>query len=122
MQAFRAPFVLPMDAGQKRAADAAKAHLSRQRGGESDHLALVAAFEGWEAAKRGGGGGVHRFCTQHFLSPGTCNTLAGLKQQLANELVHCGLVPTLEAASRNSGNNALVRAILAAGMYPQVCV
>jgi hypothetical protein len=47
-------------------------------------------------------------------------TIRGMRQQLANELIHRRLVTDVRWASGNRRNHALVRAILAAGMYPQM--
>lgn len=49
-------------------------------GGQSDHLAVVAAYEGWEFAK--GQGRDRPFCAANYLSIGTLNMMAGLRQQL----------------------------------------
>jgi hypothetical protein len=48
----RDPWVLPTEAGARRAAAAAKARLAAAAGGASDHLTLAAAFRGWVAARQ----------------------------------------------------------------------
>ncbi len=50
--AYRDPWVLPVEAEARRSATIAKRRLSGDAGGASDHLALIAAFNGWRAAKQ----------------------------------------------------------------------
>ena len=52
LPACRDPWVMPMDPAERRAAGAAKARFAAAAGGGSDHLALAAAFSGWQAAQQ----------------------------------------------------------------------
>jgi len=61
--------VLPVEAGARRAAQAAKAALAAGAGGGSDHLALVRAFNSWAAARAAGGGGDRRSLLSHRPGP-----------------------------------------------------
>lgn len=81
----RDPWVLPVEAGARRAAAAARGALAAGAGGGSDHLALVRAFNGWSAAR--GGGGERRYAAQHSLSGGTLAMVDGMRSQLLGELV-----------------------------------
>ncbi len=63
---YREPFVLPMAPDQKKRASAARQELAEIYGGYSDHLAVVAAFDRWEAAKTNSQ--EKQFCSQYFIS------------------------------------------------------
>lgn len=58
---------------QRRKAAGGKFTLTESYGGGSDHLALIAAFEGWRAAK--GSGCEKEFCDRFFVNGGTMNML-----------------------------------------------
>ena len=76
--------MLPVEAGARAAAQAAKARLHAEAGGGSDHLALVEAFQRWcEARARGQ---ERRLTAQFFLSGATLNMIDGMRTQLAGEL------------------------------------
>ncbi len=65
-----------------------------------------------------------RFCWENFLSEATIRMLINMKAQLAEHLhrrqfLHsCNVLDT--KANVNSNNEALVRAVLCAGLYPNV--
>ncbi|XP_002978696.2 DExH-box ATP-dependent RNA helicase DExH6 [Selaginella moellendorffii] len=116
---YRDPFVLPMAPHLKREAFAAKNHLASKYGGYSDHLAVVAAFDGWEAARKRGQD--YSFCSQYSLSPGVMNMLDGMRKQLLRELTLKGFVKRdPRPCSLNAKDPGIVRAILSACLYPSV--
>lgn len=87
----RDPWVLPIEAGARRTATLAKRDLAQGAGGCSDHLALVRAYNGWNAAKRSGSH--FKYATSMFLSNGTMTMIEGMRGQLLGELtVSSGLV------------------------------
>jgi HrpA-like RNA helicase len=112
--AARSPFLTPSDPTARRAADASRRAFADAAGGGSDHLAVVAAFAAWQAAR--GGGGERQLCAQQCLSMGTLNMIAGLRSQLAQALAARGM----PMASTHASSPGLVRAVLGAGMYPLV--
>lgn len=117
--AYRDPFILPMVPLQKQKALDVRHKLASKYGGASDHLALVAAFELWESAKNAGK--EHSFCSEYFVSGGTMNMLAGMRKQLQGELHRKGFIPSGDhPCSSNAQNPGIIRAVLAAGMYPMV--
>ncbi|KAK9835371.1 hypothetical protein WJX81_005267 [Elliptochloris bilobata] len=118
--AYRDPWVLPLAAGARQAAQAARAALAAGAGCGSDHLALVCAFNGWAAARAGGRGGERRYAAQHSVSGGTMAMVEGMRAQLLGELMARGFTASLASASRNAADAGLVRSVLAAGFYPQV--
>ncbi|GAB4817860.1 hypothetical protein N2152v2_004906 [Parachlorella kessleri] len=62
-------------------------------GQQSDHLLMVAAFDGWLAARREGGPqGGRQHSRKHFLSEATLDMLADMRQQFASMLVDIGFV------------------------------
>jgi hypothetical protein len=115
--AARSPFLTPVDPGARKAADAARRAFADAAGGGSDHLAVVAAYAAWSAAKqRGGDGAARSLCAQHSLSQGTLSMIAGLRTQLAGALAARGM----PLSSAHAACPGLVRAVLGAGMYPLV--
>ncbi|KAG6557198.1 hypothetical protein Mapa_001125 [Marchantia paleacea] len=120
---YREPFVLPMAPDQKKRAHQAKQELAASYGGYSDHLAVIAAFDGWQAAKVKGHDQEGHFCSQYFVSGGTMMMLAGMRRQLQNELAQKGFIPKgSHPCSLNAKDPGIVRAVLATGMYPMVGV
>ncbi|KAL3133848.1 hypothetical protein ABBQ32_008317 [Trebouxia sp. C0010 RCD-2024] len=116
--AYRDPWVLPVEAGARQAAIRSKQGLAQGAGGASDHLALVKAFNGWSAARRGGQ--ERGYCASNFLSSSTMMMVDGMRSQLLGELQLRGLVDTLANASMSATNGGLVRSVLACGLYPLV--
>lgn len=80
----RDPWVLPIEASARRAAEAAKQQLAREGGGNSDHMALVVAFDRWSAARASGM--ERQFAARNFLSSGTMMMVDGMRSQLLAEL------------------------------------
>lgn len=116
---FRDPFVLPMRPSEKQKAADARHELASLYGGQSDQLAVIAAFECWKNAKQRGLEG--RFCSQYFISSGTMNMLLGMRKQLQAELVRYGFIPDdVSSCSLNANHHGIVNAVLVAGLYPMV--
>uniref|UniRef100_A0A7I4A4A1 RNA helicase n=1 Tax=Physcomitrium patens TaxID=3218 RepID=A0A7I4A4A1_PHYPA len=116
---FRDPFVLPLHPYQKKQAQHARQELAAMYGGSSDHLSIVAAFDRWENARVNGQ--ESNFCSRYFVSGGTMFQLAGMRQQLQGELVQKGFIKMEpHPCSLNARDPGIVRAVLAAGMYPMV--
>jgi ATP-dependent RNA helicase DHX36 len=116
---FREPFVLPLHPYQKKQAKEARQELSAMYGGYSDHLSIVAAFDRWEAARASGQ--EKQYCARYFVSGGTMAQLAAMRKQLQGELAQKGFIPReAHPCSLNAQDPGIVRAVLAAGMYPMV--
>ncbi|MBA0665842.1 hypothetical protein Goklo_002315, partial [Gossypium klotzschianum] len=116
---FKDPFVLPMRPNEKQKAAAARHELASLYGGQSDQLALIAAFECWKNAKRKGL--ERRFCSQYFVSSSTMNLLFGMRKQLQGELIRHGFIPDdVSSCSLNSNHPGILHAVLVAGLYPMV--
>ncbi|KAK8301750.1 hypothetical protein V6Z12_D04G043700 [Gossypium hirsutum] len=116
---FKDPFVLPMRPNEKQKAAAARHELASLYGGQSDQLALIAAFECWKNAKRKGL--ERRFCSQYFVSSSTMNLLFGMRKQLQGELIRHGFIPDdVSSCSLNANHPGILHAVLVAGLYPMV--
>ncbi|KVI04421.1 protein of unknown function DUF1605 [Cynara cardunculus var. scolymus] len=81
----RDPFLMPFD--KKDLAESAKAQFSSRD--NSDHLALLRAFDGWKAAERQQSG--HEYCWRNFLSSQTLRAIDSLRKQFYHLLRDGGL-------------------------------
>ncbi|XP_053279032.1 ATP-dependent DNA/RNA helicase DHX36 [Pleuronectes platessa] len=117
---FKDPFFIPL--GKEKMADMRRKTLSRNS--KSDHLTIVNAFQGWDEAKRRGFRYEKDFCWDNFLSANTLQMLHNMKGQFAEHLVHAGFVsskdPRDPKSNVNSDNEKLIKAVIAAGLYPKV--
>ncbi|RUS82845.1 hypothetical protein EGW08_009367, partial [Elysia chlorotica] len=115
---FKDAFTIPL--GKEGQADEARKRLSENS--KSDHIMLINAFRGWENSLKYGES--QSYCWQNFLSPNTLKMLRDMKQQLAELLYNIGFVgsknPKDEASNINSGSWSMIRAVLCAGLYPNV--
>jgi len=123
---FKSPFVSPMD--RRDEADAARRSFAGND--QSDHLALLRAYEQWEEARDSGKGAEREFCRRKFVSRATMRMLCSLREQFARNLQAIGFLPrenrgrgleqVLYEASQYSTCVPLLQAILCAGLYPHV--
>ncbi|XP_064642858.1 ATP-dependent DNA/RNA helicase DHX36-like isoform X2 [Lineus longissimus] len=115
---FKDAFVIPM--GKERMADLKKKELAQNTC--SDHLMLVNAYNGWLAARAKGRD--QAYCWDNFLSSSTLWMLTNMRKQFADLLFDLGFIstksPTDADVNINAGNNKLLRAVLCAGLYPNV--
>ena len=112
------PFLAPL--GKEKEADREKRILAHHS--KSDHIALINAFKGWEEAKRNHS--ESNYCWEHFLSMNHLNFIAGIKNQFAQLLHYIGFVQSSNHKSRenniNSENINVIKAVICAGLYPNV--
>ncbi|XP_046753641.1 ATP-dependent DNA/RNA helicase DHX36 [Diprion similis] len=105
-------------------AEAQKRKLELGLGQYSDHIALAEALRRFEEAKTRGSPGF--FCRQYFLSWNTLKLLTDMKSQFAKYLCEMNFLhsanPNDERANRNSDNLALVKAVVCAGLFPNVAI
>lgn len=116
---YRDPFTIPMSFLERKSAAASRAELASLYGGCGDQLAVIAAFECWNNAKKMGLEG--RFCSEYFVSQSAMHMLNGMRKQLQNELIRSGLID--EDVSRynvNAHDPGVLHAVLVAGLYPMV--
>ena len=123
MSLQRSPFLSPFE--QRKEAERARAPFLTEM---SDQLGLLRAYEGWSAALKGQGrGAARRFCEAHFLAAHGMEELHGMREQLAGSLGALGFAASSlqaqggeAAAVRSTHKAGLVRAIVCAGLYPNV--
>lgn len=136
----RSVFVSPPD--KRVEAAAARAHITaNSTAGKSDHLAIIAAFNGWTAAwTKGGRQQAHTFCAQNFLSESALEAIEAGRAEFAATLMDMGLLPpsfrgwmqqqarsslpsahiTLHEFDSYCNNARIVKAALCAGYYPSI--
>jgi len=117
---FKDAFLVPLG----REAEVAKKKLELSKGLKSDHLVLAEALKQWEVAEKKGRG--CDFCWQYFLSSHTLSLLRDMKGQFAEHLYEMNFLsskdPKAEGANINANNVSLVKAIICAGLYPNVAI
>jgi len=115
---FKDPFVFPL--GKQKEAEQARIRFAGDT--RSDHIALLNAFQGWEKASLQGS--ERDYCWTNFLSANTMKMIKDMKKQFSGLLYEIGFLdstnPTAFSANYNSENLKLVKAILCAGLYPNV--
>ncbi|XP_041816133.1 3'-5' RNA helicase YTHDC2-like isoform X2 [Chelmon rostratus] len=119
--AYRDPFILPAQASQKRAALHCRKGFASSS--FSDHMALLRAFQAWQKARSDRW--ERSFCEKNFLSQATMDMILGMRTQLLGQLRAIGFVRAhgasdIQDVNLNSGNWAVVKAALVAGMYPNL--
>lgn len=117
---FKDAFYCPL--GQEENADKKKLELSMEQ--YSDHIALAEALRRYEIARQRGD--ARQFCREHFLSFNTLKLLSEMKMQFAQYLYQMKFLdsenPSHVNSNRNSDNVALIKAIVCAGLYPNIAV
>lgn len=123
----RSPFVSPFD--QREAADEARKTFAVEG---SDHLTILNAFEQWKEMKESKGPkrNLNSFLKENFLGRMTLHQMEDLRKQFAKLLKDIGFLqktyslknPGTAAENENAKNIALVKAVLCAGLYPNIMV
>jgi len=129
------PFLSPF--GNREAADEARQKFSVD---DSDHLTILNAFDHWKSLRASKGDrATNSFLRDNFLSRMTLFQMQELRKQYAALLIDIGFLPSafrLDAkssgrrtegqscgeANANAGNAALLKAVLCAGLYPNIIV
>ncbi|KAL2644845.1 hypothetical protein R1flu_012432 [Riccia fluitans] len=144
----KSPFISPQD--QREAAERAKQALVSDNekegvggnvasGQQSDHLAMVAAYNGWSTlASLKGSRAARDFCTNNFLSVSTLIMIRDMRNQFASLLADIGFIQVPQGDkgkrgnlenlindpnqtfNRNSTQPSVIKAALCAGLYPNV--
>jgi HrpA-like RNA helicase len=129
----RSPFMSPFD--KRDQADEARQTFATEG---SDPLTTLTAFEQWKEMRRTKGDkATNLFLRESFLSRLTLFQMTDLRKQFADLLVDIGFLPKgskvsdrnknnniklSESANGNAGNVALIKAVLCAGLYPNIIV
>ncbi|KAH0534883.1 ATP-dependent DNA/RNA helicase DHX36 [Cotesia glomerata] len=115
---FKDAFYCPLNKEQE--ANDAKKKLGLEQ--FSDHIALAEALRQFEQGLLNRQAG--RFCSDHFLSWNILKLLVEMKQQFAQHLYEMKFLdssdPSDKRANRNSNNLAVIKAIVCAGLYPNI--
>ncbi|KAJ1522358.1 hypothetical protein ONE63_002650 [Megalurothrips usitatus] len=119
--AYKDPFVLPTQPSLKSAARLSRSSFSS--GTFSDHMAMLRAFQAWQAARSQGR--EISFCQKNFISSATMEQVMGLRAQLLGQLRASGFVRAkgggdIRDLNSHAENWAVVKAALAAGFYPNI--
>ena len=113
--AFYCPFGKEDEANRKK--------LELGMGQFSDHIALAEALKRFESSYANSRS---RFCHEHFLSWNTLKLLSDMKRQFTRHLCEMKFLdseePQDQRANRNSHNLAMIKAIVCAGLYPNVAL
>lgn len=114
---FKDAFQMPL--GKEKLVNERKLELAN--GQNSDHLVFCEAmrqYENLNVYER------RRFCFDYFLNQNTMNLLSNMKKQFMEYLYELNFVPNTDphcmACNKNSGNLSLIKAIICAGLYPNV--
>ena len=121
----RSPFISPFD--QREQADEARKTFSVAG---SDHLTILNAFNQWSELRRTKGNRVvNTFLKENFLGRLTLFQMEDLRKQFHSLLTDIGFLPKKfrlkdmdHTCNNNSQNQGLVKAILCAGLYPNIIV
>ncbi|XP_037812159.1 ATP-dependent DNA/RNA helicase DHX36 [Lucilia sericata] len=115
---YKSPFYTPM--GLEKKVDAIKRELSNNC--KSDHLLIHNVIEGYREAKDNN---CHmNYCYENFLSHTTLTQIENMKRQFADLLKNSSFLESSNCCDKssnvNSSNVPLLRAIIAAGLYPNI--
>ena len=119
--AYRTPFMLPVEPGAKKAADAARRRLACDTG--SDHMAVLKAFQEWQQARMEGR--ERAWCQRNMVSSSTMEMVVGMRNQVLGQLRASGFVRArgqgdIRDINTNSDNWGVVKACLMSGLYPNL--
>lgn len=123
----RSPFVTPFD--QREPADEARRKFSADS--SSDHLTILNAFNQWSELRqsKGNNRAVHSFLKENFLGRLTLFQMEDLRKQFRSLLIDIGFLPgdfrlkdMTDPANANADNLGLLKAVLCAGLYPNILV
>ncbi|KAL3693342.1 hypothetical protein R1sor_006993 [Riccia sorocarpa] len=114
--AHRDPFVLPIE--RKEEADESRRRFAGES--QSDHIALLQAYDAWQDAKRKGW--ERNFCWENYLSPPTLQMMEDMRRQFIDLISDIGFVDKNRLQEYNVYSNdvEMVKAVLCAGLFPSV--
>lgn len=114
---FKDPYQIPMN--KEKEAD--KKRIDLAGGLMSDHMLYHKCLQMYEEVYN-----PRQFCWEYFLSESTMKLLLNLKKQYMQFLFDLKFVEFLDPGNpvnnRNSGNISLVKAVICAGLYPNVAI
>lgn len=115
---YKSPFYTPM--GLEKKVDGIKLDFSKNS--KSDHLLIHNVIEDYREAKDNGSN--TKYCYDYFLSHITLTQIENMKRQFGDLLKNSSFLETADCRDKisniNSTNVPLLRAIIAAGLYPNI--
>lgn len=114
----RSPFISSFD--NRDAADKAKRGFA-----SDDHISVLLAFNTWRDLKQRDGKKARTFLRENFLSYTSLSNMVQLRKQLEKYMLDIGFsAPKAPSSliSMDSNDMHLVRAVIAAGLYPNIIV
>jgi HrpA-like RNA helicase len=113
----KSPFLSPMDRRQ----EASEIHKQFHKG-RSDHLTLCRAYDEWIKTSKAGKSKQWAFCESSLLSMQTLTSMFDQRKQFLDILIDMGYVSKERWAELNSNskNEHIVKAVILAGLYPNV--
>ncbi|KAI5711731.1 hypothetical protein M8J75_002767 [Diaphorina citri] len=117
---FKDAFYCPMN--MEKDVDKQKNILAQ--GAKSDYVVLINAMQGWEQALEHNY--AHDYCRENFLTNNTLLLLRDMKDQFSRTMHEMNFIssrdPKNKESNLNSDNHALVNAVIASGLYPNIGV
>lgn len=117
---YKDAFVVPVDKEEE--VKEMKRELAM--GTKSDHFVLIEAMRRWEEASGVGRG--NDFARTYFLSTNTLKLLRDMKKQFAQDLYKMEFLASEDYndtySNLNSANIGLIKAIICAGLYPNIAI
>ena len=86
----------------------------------TDHLMLVRVYRKWEELSNIGAS--KDFCKKNCLNEKVLESIFKMKHQLTESLQMRGLISNKRGANFNESNENLIRAVVGAGLYPNVAI
>jgi HrpA-like RNA helicase len=136
----QSPFVAPF--AKRAEANEAKIDFAEEHGtSDSDHLTILKVYQEWQRQRKNGDGAARQWSRRNFVSESTLRQMVDIKRQFAQLLSDIGLIDTKVRlsqfrsfrngndgvlaltgahANRNTELMAVVKAVLCAGIFPNI--
>ena len=120
----RSPFSVPFE--KREEADEIKRKFCPY---QSDHLTLLAAYDGWRVARARGRSEERSYASRNFLSLQTLTMIDDMKKQMAVLLGEIGFIhrrnrgaamDPRDPVNQHAHNTRLIEAVIVAGCYPHI--
>ncbi|OWA50925.1 ATP-dependent RNA helicase DHX36 [Hypsibius exemplaris] len=121
---FRDPFCTPL--GKEEEARRTRNNFGRDSSGrdtKSDHLLLDNAVSDFIDSVVKHKVNINDYCWQNFMFPSTCLQILKMKKQFAHILYSTGFIQNVDydpSANKNRDEPEIIRAVLCAGLYPNL--
>ena len=117
---FKDPFVIPLNKEEQ----VRKTKKLLAEGSRSDHLLIARVMRQFRSARRQGWNAAKNYCYQNYLSSNSMSMLSDMADQFCRDLYERQFISNSSlidpGANVNSDNEQLVRAVMCAGLFPNV--